>query len=83
MKIFFIQDTEKFINMVENSRGDVIVNLPNGSHINLKQSRTAKQLFKIMNPGHSGLNISLSDSDDVPVFLRYMMEQNTLNGGKK
>ena len=79
MTIFFIPDTEKFINMVEKSRGDVIVNLPNGSQINLKQNHTAKQLFQIMNPGHSGLNISLSDSDDVPVFLRYMMEDRANN----
>ncbi len=74
MTIFFIPDTEKFINMVEKSQGDVIVHLPNGSQVNLKQNHTAKQLFQIMHPGQSGLNISLSDSDDVPVFLRYMME---------
>lgn len=74
MKLFSISSTEKFLNLIKKSQGAVILHLPDGSQLDLKQSHTAQQIFQIMQPGQSGLHISLSDSADTPGFIRYMME---------
>lgn len=74
MKIFFIPDREKFLNLVEKSHGDVILHLPDGKQLDLKRSLAAKQLLRIMPSRQSGLQISLSNPVDTSAFLQYMME---------
>lgn len=73
MKIFSIPDVDRFLNLVGRSQGDVILHLPDGSQVDLKQNHTARQLFQITHPGKSGLHFSLSDSADTLAFIRYMM----------
>lgn len=79
MKIFNIPDTEKFLDLVEESCGDVTLHLPDGGRLNLKQNYVARQFLQLMNPGPSGLCISLSNSADTPAFMRYMMEAGMKN----
>ena len=74
MKLFSIPDAGSFLNLVNSSQGDVTLHLPDGNRLNLKRSHTAQQLFQIMHPGQSGLQISLSNSADTPAFIRYMMD---------
>lgn len=74
MRIFSIPDTGSFLNLVRRSQGDVILHLPDGNKLNLKQNHTAQQVLQILCPGQSGLQISLSSSADAPAFIRYMME---------
>lgn len=76
MKIFSIPDVDRFLNLVGQSQGDVILHLPDGSQVDLKQNHTARQLFQITPPGKSGLHFSLSDSSDALAFIRYMMTAN-------
>lgn len=74
MTLFFIPDPERFLHLVEKSRGNVMLRLPDGGQVNLKGNYEAQQLFRMISPGQVGLDISLSDSEDVPAFLQYMME---------
>ncbi len=74
MKIFFIPDVERFLGLVKKSQGDVTLCLPDGGQVELKQNHTAQQLFQIMHPGQSRLDIRLSNSADALDFIQYMME---------
>lgn len=74
MKIFSIPDTNRFLDLVGKSRGDVTLHLPDGSQVELKQNHTAQKLLQIMHPGRSGLDIHLSNSADTLDFIQYMME---------
>lgn len=74
MTLFFIPDPEKFLRLVQRSRGNVMLRLPDGGQTDLKESHEARQLLRMLRPGQAGLRISLSDPEDVPDFLRYMME---------
>lgn len=74
MTLFFIPDPEKFLRLVQRSRGNVMLRLPDGGQTDLKESHEAQQLLRMLRPGQAGLRISLSDPEDVPDFLRYMME---------
>lgn len=74
MTLFFIPDPEKFLRLVQRSRGNVMLRLPDGGQTDLKESHEARQLLRMLRPGQAGLRISLSDPEDVPAFLQYMME---------
>lgn len=74
MKLFSIPDVERFLGLVEKSRGDVTLRLPDGSQVELKRNQTARQLLQIIHPGRSGLDIRLSNAADAPDFIRYMMD---------
>lgn len=72
-KIMMLPDAENFLNVVANSRGQVLLHLPDNSRCDLKQDNTARQLLRIMRPSPEGLCVSLSDARDVPAFLDYMI----------
>lgn len=74
MTIFHIPDPERFLHLAEKSRGSVMLHLPDGSQVDLRENHDARQLLRMLQPGRAGLRISLSDSEDAPDFLRYMME---------
>lgn len=71
-KIMMLPDTENFLRVVEHSRGQVLLHLPDDSRCDLKRDHTARQLLRVMRPRKEGLSISLSDARDVPAFLDYM-----------
>lgn len=72
--VMMIPNAEKFLNVVANSCGKVLLHLPNGGQCDLKRDRFAKELLRTMRPGEEGLQISLSNPDDTLAFLRYMQE---------
>lgn len=74
MTLFFIPDPEGFLRLVQRSRGNVMLRLPDGGQTDLKESHEARQLLRMLRPGQAGLRISLSDPEDLPAFLQYMME---------
>ena len=69
-----IPNTERFLRIVEESRGDVVLHLPDDTSCSLKDSAVARQLLRVSRPGRSGLRLSLSDPADFPAFLKYMLE---------
>ena len=72
-KIMMLPDAENFLNVVEHSRGQVLLHLPDKTFCDLKRDNTARQLLRAMRPAPEGLCISLSDARDVPAFLDYMI----------
>ena len=71
-QIMMLPDAEDFLSVVERSRGQVLLHLPDDSRCDLKRDHTARQLLRGMRPRKEGLSISLSDARDVPAFLDYM-----------
>lgn len=69
-----IPTPEKFLRMVEGSRGEVALCLPEGGRCDLKRDPAARQLVRTLRPGGEGLRVSLSDRSDMPAFFRYMRE---------
>lgn len=74
IQILLMPDAEKFLSLVRQSCGDVLLHLPDGSRCSLKQDHTARQMLRTMQPGQGGISISISNPADTPAFLRYMME---------
>lgn len=72
-QIMMLPDAENFFHVVEQSRGQVLLHLPDNSSCDLKRDNTARQLLRVLRPGRDGLCISLSDARDVPAFLDYMI----------
>ncbi len=73
-KILTMPNTEKFLSLVKQSCGDVLLHLPDGTQCSLKRDHTARQMFRTMQPGRDGISISFSNPGDTPTFLRYLME---------
>ena len=72
-KIRMLPDAENFLNVVQHSRGQVLLHLPDKTFCDLKRDNTARQMLRAMRPSQEGLCISLSDARDVPAFLDYMI----------
>ncbi|MEY8388492.1 hypothetical protein AALC17_14580 [Oscillospiraceae bacterium 38-13] len=71
-KFMLIPDAEHFLRVVEHSRGQVLLHLPDGTRCDLKRDHTARQMLRAMRPRQDGLCVSLSDARDAPAFLDYM-----------
>lgn len=68
-----IKNTEKFINMVKESRGHVFLELPNEAPCDLKQNAAALQMLRMINPGEVWLDLFLTDAQDSYNFMAYMV----------
>jgi len=73
LKLMLIPDMEKFLEKIQDCRGDVLVQLPDGSTCDLKKDHTALQMLKMLKNDQNELDISLTDPRDYPIFLRFMM----------
>lgn len=69
-----IPNMDAFLKVVEESRGQVQLHLPNQSVCELKGSDLSQQISRSLRSAGVPLRISLSDPQDTPSFLRYMME---------
>ena len=68
-----IKNTEKFIQMVESSKGHVFLQLPNEAFCDLKQNRDALQMLRMVNPEEVWLDLFLTDDQDSYNFMAYMV----------
>lgn len=68
-----IKNTEKFIQMVENSCGNVFLKLPDETLCDLKQNKEALQMLWMVNPEEIWLDLFLTDSQDSYNFMAYMV----------
>ena len=74
LTITLLPDREGFLDLVDRSRGSVLLQLPDRSTCDLKRDPTARQMLRLLEPGAEGIRLRLSDPEDLPAYLRYMME---------
>ena len=77
-KIQLVPNMDRFLKVVEQCRGDVILSLPPRTSCSLKTNDAARQLLRTLAGGqgrlNAGIDIRLSDKRDFPAILRHMME---------
>ena len=69
-----LPDWQEFLDLVDHSRGSVLLQLPDQSTCDLKRDPAARQMLRLLEPGAEGISLRLSDPADLPAYLRYMME---------
>ncbi len=74
-KILKMHDADRFLKIVEQSQGQVLVQLPDGSQCDLKQNHAAREIVRTMQPREGGICLDLSDKRDLPAFIRYMAQE--------
>jgi len=73
IRIMVIPNMEKFIKKVEDCKGDVMLNLPDGSECNLKTDNTAQQMLRMLHSDNEELDIRLTDPRDFSSIISFMM----------
>lgn len=73
IRILSIPDMEKFLTVVDQSRGAVSIRLSDQTQVDLKRDHTAKQLLKTMEPGRGGLELCVSDPADMVALIAYLV----------
>lgn len=68
-----IKNSEKFIQLVENSRGHIFLQLPNETLCDLKQNAAALQMIRMINPEEIWLDLFLTDEHDSHNFMSFMV----------
>ena len=74
LKIMMLPDTEKFLSVVDQSRGGVFLRMPDQTRLDLKKDATARQVLQLIDENREGLQIDLTVQSDAVSFLRYLTE---------
>jgi len=64
---------DEFFRTVDQSMGEVLLHLADGSQYDLKRNGSIRQLLQSVTPGREGLTISLANSGDIPAFMSYLI----------
>ena len=73
-KLMNISNMNRLADIIGRCKGDVFLNLPDRTSFNLKQDRDVLQLLRYMQPNQGALELDLSDKNDLPIIIGYMME---------
>ena len=73
IRILSIPNMEKFLAVVDQSRGEVSIRLSDQTQVDLKRDHTAKQLLRTMEPGRGGLELFVSDPADMAALIAYLI----------
>ena len=68
-----IPNAEKLEKVFRESKGNVLLRLPNNEVYDLKEDKMGTQLLKVLVPGEEGMDIQVSDGEDFIQFVSYMM----------
>ena len=74
IQIMMLPNPEHFLSVVNHSQGDVFLQLPDRSRVNLKENAIAQQMLRLTAANPNGLLIDVTDRKDIPAFLRYLTE---------
>ena len=74
LQILTLPDRERFLDIVDHSRGSVLLRLPDHTDCDLKTDPVARQMLRMLDPGTEGVALRLTDPGDLPAYLHYMME---------
>ena len=73
IRIMLISNMEKFIEKIRECRGDVFLNLPDGTECNLKTDHTALQMIRMLHSANEELPLRLTDPRDYVIMMHFMM----------
>lgn len=65
---------ETLMQNIDACEGQVFLNLSDGTACDLKSDPVAVRLFQTLDIPKEGISISLSNPNDFPRFVRYMMD---------
>lgn len=68
-----MENVDRFISLVKQSRGSIYLELPNKMLCDLKQNEDALQMLYMINPKEFWLELYLTDKQDSYDFMSYMM----------
>ena len=74
LRLMMMPDKDRFLDIVDHSRGDVLLCLPDHTDCDLKTDPVARQMLRMLEPAAEGVTLRLTDPEDLPAYLRYMME---------
>ena len=74
LQIMTLPDRERFLDLVDHSRGSVLLRLPDHTDCDLKTDPVARQMLRMLDPAEEGVTLRLTDPEDLPAYLHYMME---------
>ena len=74
LRMMMMPDKDRFLDIVDHSRGDVLLCLPDHTDCDLKTDPVARQMLRMLEPAAEGVTLRLTDPEDLPAYLRYMME---------
>ena len=79
LQMMMLPDRDRFLEIVDHSRGSVLLRLPDHTDCDLKTDPVARQMLRMLDPAEEGVTLRLTDPEDLPAYLHYMMEagQNT------
>ncbi len=69
-----LPDREAFLRIVDRSRGSVLLQLPDQTTCDLKHDPAVRQMLHLLDPGPEGITLRLTNPEDLPAYLHYMME---------
>ena len=68
-----IPNAERLEKVIKESKGTVLLKLPNNELYNLKEEEMGTQLLRVLVPGTDGLDIQVSEAEDFIQFVSYMV----------
>jgi len=73
MKIMRIPNMDRFLEIVQDCKGEALLQLPDNTVCNLKEDHTAVQMLKLLKTDDNAVDICFTDARDFPLVLSYMM----------
>ena len=74
LQMMMLPDRDRFLEIVDHSRGSVLLRLPDHTDCDLKTDPVARQMLRMLDPAEEGVTLRLTDPEDLPAYLHYMME---------
>ena len=74
LQMMMLPDRERFLNIVDHSRGGVRLRLPDGTDCDRKADPRTRELLGLMELVAEGISISLKDPKYLILYLRDIME---------
>ena len=74
LQMMMLPDRDRFLEIVDHSRGSVLLRLPDHTDCDLKTDPIARQMLRMLDPAEEGVTLRLTDPEDLPAYLHYMME---------
>ena len=74
LQMMMLPDRDRFLEIVDHSRGSVLLRLPDHTDCDLKTDPVARQMLRMLDPAEEGVTLRLTDPEDLPAYLHYVME---------